>query len=59
MQAKESTSGFCMKPVGHLFMIANEAQHIPNHQSMNDTIYKKSENFSSNEGVQMGFKLSS
>ena len=43
MQAKESTLGFCMKPVGHLLMISNEVQHIPNHQSMNDTIYKKSQ----------------
>ena len=43
MQAKESASGVCVKPVGHLSRISNQAQHIPNHQSRNDTIYKKSQ----------------
>lgn len=43
MQAKESASRVCVKPVGPLFMISSQAQHIPNHQSMNDTIYKRSQ----------------
>lgn len=43
MQAKESASGVCVKPVGPLFMTSSQAQHIPNHQPMNDTIYKRSQ----------------
>ena len=37
MQAKESASGVCVKPVGHLSRISNQAQHIPNHQSILST----------------------